>query len=239
MHNSLGSLNIFHFIANFWIQQAKTAKSYLLATAIGPNTNISACYLVIMPNKCIINILYRTERLAMAARLMMWLHARSCVLPSFEWTSSNYHCSLPDSAYRQQQALLDHQTWLQLKDTRSDNFLHSRTKNAVILVLPGPKITPDQKFRDSLRGVHKSWEFLYEYYLLHATTPLQGLYLGGGGGAGAFRPPPPHPLTFLYTIELPPLYFPYPKFHPPPPLAKSLYIALPTTDAVERAYQCK
>ena len=84
----------------------------------------------------------------MAARLMMWLHARSCVLPSFEWTSSNYHCSLPDSAYRQQQALLDHQTWLQLKDTRSDNFLHSRTKNAVILVLPGPKITPDQKFRD-------------------------------------------------------------------------------------------
>ena len=85
----------------------------------------------------------------MAARLMMWLHARSCVLPSFEWTSSNYHCSLPDSAYRQQQALLDHQTWLQLKDTRSDNFLHSRTKNAVILVLPGPKITPDQKFRDS------------------------------------------------------------------------------------------
>ena len=85
----------------------------------------------------------------MAARLMMWLHARSCVLPSFEWTSSNYHCSLPDSAYRQQQALLDHQTWLQLKDTRSDNFLHSRTKNAVILVLSGPKITPDQKFRDT------------------------------------------------------------------------------------------
>ena len=50
---------------------------------------------------------------------------------------------------RQQQALLDHQTWLPLKDTRSDNFLHSRTKNAIILVLPGPKITPDQKFRDS------------------------------------------------------------------------------------------
>ena len=85
---------------------------------------------------------------------MMWLHARSCVLPSFKWTSLNNLCSLPDSAYRQQQALLDHQTWLQLKDTRSDNFLHSRTKNAVILVLPGPKITPDQKFRDRTWGLN-------------------------------------------------------------------------------------
>ena len=54
LHNSLGSLNIFHFIANLWIQQTKTAKSYLLAISIGPNTNISACYLVIMPNKCIL-----------------------------------------------------------------------------------------------------------------------------------------------------------------------------------------
>ena len=140
MHTSLGSLYIFHFIAN----HAKTAKSYLLATSIGPSTNISACYLAIIYAKQMHyqhTLLKDLQISGMAARLMMWLHARSCVLPAFEWPSSNYHCSLPDSAYRQQQALLDHQTWLQLKDTRSDNFLHSRTKNAIILVLPGPKIT--------------------------------------------------------------------------------------------------
>ena len=68
---------------------------------------------------------YCTERLA-----NFWNGCQT--LPSFEWTSSNYHCNLPDSAYRQQQALLDHQTWVPLKDTRSDNFLHSRTKNAII-----------------------------------------------------------------------------------------------------------
>ena len=76
----------------------------------------------------------------MAARLMMWLHARSCVLPSFEWTSSNYHCSLPDSAYRQQQALLIIRQWsavgelLAWPDQKCRNFGPTRTKN-----YPGPK----------------------------------------------------------------------------------------------------